>query len=211
MIYQVDNIIKDVRVVLDQNKISDTLAELGDVETLSLDSIIESQIEEGAKRTLAEAPVYLLDGGYNLIRSVYWNENNSGWLLLPDDFMRLIVFEMSDWERAVFSAISVDDVTYKNQSSRFKGLRGNVQRPVCAISIRPEGRVLEFYSSKTQDAVVTRAVYLPYPKIDKYKGINISERCYKAVVYAIASLVLLIYGEIEKSNNMTELAKTSMI
>ena len=211
MIYQVDNIIKDVRVVLDQNRISDTLAELGDVDTLSLDTIIESQIEDGAKRVLAEAPVYLLDGGNNLNRAVFWEKHNSGWLLLPDDFMRLMVFQMSDWERAVFSAISVDDVAYKNQSSRFKGLRGNVQRPVCAISIRPEGRVLEFYSSKTQDATVTKAVYLPYPKIDKHRGINICERCYKAVIYAIASLVLLIYGDIQKSNSMTELAKTSMI
>ena len=211
MIYQVDKIKQDVRVVLDQNRFSETLAELGDVETLSLDAIIESQIEEGAKRVLAEAPSYLLDGGNNLRGSVFWEKNNSGWLLLPDDFMRLIVFEMSDWERAVFTAINTDDSIYLKQSSRFKGLRGTAQKPVCAITIRPEGRVLEFYSCKTRDAEVTKAVYLPYPRIDKSKGIDISERCYSAVVYAIASLVMLIYGDVQKSNNLTEMSKTSMI
>ena len=125
--------------------------------------------------------------------------------------MRLVVFQMDDWERPVYHAISEDDEEYEKQSSRFKGIRGTAQKPVCAIAIRPEGRVLEFYSCKSTDAMVSRAVYLPYPKIDDYGGVQICERCYQAVIYTIASLVLTTYGNADQSKALSELAKSALI
>ncbi|UWG05604.1 MAG: hypothetical protein [Bacteriophage sp.] len=210
-VYHLDVITKDVRIVLDQNMISDSLKALGDVDTLSLNEIIKSKIVEAVKRIHSEAPAYLLDGGYNFGDAVYWKEHECGWVLLPEDFMRFVVFEMDDWERPVFNAISTDDPEYNLQSSRFKGVRGTAQKPVCFISIRPEGRVLEFYSCKTNDALVSRAVYLPYPKWDDYGGIEICERCYDAVVYTAAALTVLTYGDTNKSNAFNELAKSTLI
>ena len=118
------------------------------------------------------------------------------------------VFEMDDWDRAVYTAISTDDAEYQKQRSRFKGIRGTAQRPVCAIAIRPEGRALEFYSCKSTDANVSRAVYIPYPKIDEDGGIDICQRCYKAVIYMIASLALITCGEHEKGDAAAKLAQT---
>lgn len=210
-IYQVDKIAKDARVALDQNMSSERLAEIGDVDTLSLNEIIRSKIAEAVRRVHSEAPSYLLDGGHNFGDEVYWRDICSGYVLLPEDFMRLIVFEMDDWERPVYHAISEDAPEYKLQSSRFKGIRGNPQRPLCAIGIRPEGRVLEFYSCKSEAAKVSKAVYLPYPEIDCNGGIEICKRCYTAVIYTIASLVSTAYGETEKSAALSELAKTSLI
>ena len=100
---------------------------------------------------------------------------------------------------------------YEKQSSRFKGIRGTPQRPVCAITIRPEGRSLEFYSCKTNKALVSKAVYLPYPKIDEDDGIEICSRCYIAVIYTIAALVLTAYGDSEKSASFSELSKSALI
>lgn len=210
-VYHLDEIAKDVRIALDQNTTSDALREIGDVDTLSLNDIIKSKAVEAVKRIHSSAPPYLLDGGHNFGDEVYWQKCESGWVLLPEDFMRFVVFQMSDWERAVFYPISVDDPEYKKQSSRFKGIRGTTQRPVCAISIRPEGRVLEFYSCKSEDATVSRAVYLPYPQIDKYGAIEICQRCYDAVVYTIAALVLTTFGDVEKSSALNELAKSVLI
>lgn len=210
-VYHLDEIAGDVRIALDQNTTSDVLKEIGDVDTLALNDIIKSKIIEAVKRVHSSAPPYLLDGGHNFGDEVYWQKCESGWVLLPEDFMRFVVFQMSDWERAVFYPISVDDPEYEKQSSRFKGIRGTTQRPVCAISIRPEGRVLEFYSCKSQDATVSRAVYLPYPQIDKYGAIEICQRCYDAVVYTIAALVLTTFGDVEKSSALNELAKSVLI
>lgn len=208
MIYQLDKIMQDVRICLDQNMTSDALLKSGDIDTLALDDIIRSKILEAVQRVHMDAPNYLLEGGHNFGDAVYWRELESGWVLLPPDFMRLVVFEMDDWEQAVYQAISTDDPEYQKQRSRFKGIRGTAQRPVCAIAIRPEGRVLEFYSCKSKDAQVSRAMYIPYPKIDEDGGVDISERCYNAVIYTAAGLTLLTCGETEKGNSVSELAQT---
>lgn len=213
-VYPLDKVAKDVRIALDQNMASDALAEIGDVDTLALNDIIKSKVVEAVKRIHSDAPPHLLDGGFNFGDAVYWNKDGrdfSGWVLLPEDFMRFVVFQMDDWERAIFSAISTDDPEYAKQSSRFSGIRGTAQKPVCAISIRPEGRVLEFFSCKSEDAMVSRAVYLPYPKVDKYGAVEICQRCYDAVVYTTAALVLTTFGDTDKSNLLNELAKSSLI
>ena len=208
MIFQIDKIMQDVRICLDQNMASDALIESGDIDTLALDEIIKSKILEAIQRVHRDAPNYLLEGGHNFGDAVYWRELESGWVLLPNDFLRLVVFEMDDWDQAVYQAISTDDPEYEKQQSRFKGIRGTAQRPVCAIGIRPEGRVLEFYSCKSTDAKVSRAIYIPYPKIDEDGGVDISERCYNAVIYTAAGLTLLTCGETEKGNSVSELAQT---
>ena len=208
MIFQIGKIMQDVRICLDQNMASDALIESGDIDTLALDEIIKSKILEAIQRVHRDAPNYLLEGGHNFGDAVYWRELESGWVLLPKDFLRLVVFEMDDWDQAVYQAISTDDPAYEKQHRRFKGIRGTAQRPVCAIGIRPEGRVLEFYSCKSTDAKVSRAIYIPYPKIDEDGGVDISERCYNAVIYTAAGLTLLTCGETEKGNSVSELAQT---
>ena len=208
MIFQIDKIMQDVRICIDENMQSDALIESGDIDTLGLDEIIKSKILEAIQRVHSDAPNYLLEGGHNFGDAVYWRELESGWVLLPKDFLRLVVFEMDDWEQAVYQAISTDDPEYEKQHSRFKGIRGTAQRPVCAIGIRPEGKVLEFYSCKSKNAQVSRAIYMPYPKIDEDGGVDISERCYNAVIYTAAGLTLLTCGETEKGNSVSELAQT---
>ena len=72
----------------------------------------------------------------------------------------------------------------------------------------PRGKALEFYSCKTPNAYVQRASYIPYPMIDESDGIDISERCYTAVIYTTAALVLTAYGANERAAAMSTLAKT---
>ena len=208
MVYKIEVVEQDVRIAIDENKTSEQLISDEDIDTLSLNEVIRSKIEEAVRRVETSAPVYLLEEGHEFGEAVYWEDNGSGWVLLPDDFMRLIAFRMSDWERTCYNAISVDDPLYDLQSSRYKGIRGNVQKPVCAVVNRAEGKVLEFFSCNSEDAYVKRATYMPYPKIDDEDGIDISERCYTAVVYTTAALVLTAYGASEQAAAMNTLAKS---
>lgn len=210
MIFKVSDIIKEVRVCIDQNKTSDSLFESGDIETLALDEIIRQKIPEAVRRVHTDAPTYLLESGHDFGDAVFWDDLESGYVILPDNFMRLILFRMSDWERTVYTAISTEDEEYEKMCSRFKGIRGTAQKPVCAIAIRPEGKVLEFYSCKSESAYVSKATYLPYPKVDEDGGIDICERCYTAVIYTAAALVLTTYGEMQKASALSELAKTAL-
>lgn len=208
MIYKLAEIAREVRIAIDQNMTSEQLIATEDIETLSLEEIIRSKIVEAVRRVETSAPVHFLEEGHDFGDAVYWADLESGWVLLPDDFMRLIAFRMSDWERTVYAAISVDDPLYAKQSSRYKGIRGNTQKPVCAIVNRAEGKALEFYSCNSEEAYVSRASYLPYPHIDEDDGIDISEKCFTAVIYTVAALVLTSYGEAEKASALTELAKS---
>jgi hypothetical protein len=208
MVYKIETVEQDVRIAIDENKTSEQLISDEDIDTLSLNEIIRSKIEEAVRRVETAAPSFLLEEGHTFGDSVCWEGNGSGWTLLPDDFMRLIAFRMSDWERTCYNAISVDDPLYDLQSSRYKGVRGNVQKPVCAVVNRAEGKALEFFSSKSEDAYVKRASYLPYPEIDEDDGIDISERCYTAVVYTTAALVLTAYGANDRAEQFNALAKS---
>lgn len=210
MIYNIKKIARDVRVAIDENRQNSPLLAERDIETLTLDEIIESKICEAVRLVHQGAAYFLLETGHNMNDELYWDKDCSGHILLPDDFMRLVVFEMSDWERPVFDVLSETDPEYSLQKSRYKGIRGNYQKPVCAIVMRPEGRVLEFYSCKDEDATIRRAVYLPYPEVDEFGGIDISERCYTAVVYMTAYLTILTTGNAERANMYLETAKQSM-
>ena len=218
MVYQISKILKDVRVCLDRNQTDTALISDGDEETLQLDDIIWSKILEAVRRVHSVAPYYLLEQGHNFDEqedvALYWGDQESGWILLPDDFMRLVVFEMDDWSRAVYDVITTSDPQYTYQRSKIKAIRGTADRPVCALGVRPEGKVLEFYSCKSTNARVRRGVYIPFPKIESVEvegvnvpGVDISERCYDAIVYTIAALTLVSLGDIEESKNMFEKAQ----
>lgn len=208
MIYRLNDILRDVRVALDENAASGQLVGIGDTDTLSLDEIIRSKIEESARRVEQTAPVNMLHTTHSFSKRPFWGALDSGWVMLPDDFMRLVAFRMSDWERTVHHAISVTDPEYEKQSSRFKGIRGNTQKPVCALVTRPEGKSLEFYSCNSHDAQVTQALYLPYPQLDSNGGIDLSPECYRAIIYTAASLTLFAYGSMEKAQAFSSLAES---
>ena len=143
--YSVEELVKEVRVALDENATSEQLRGFGDSETLTLDAIIESKIEGAAKVIELNAPFHLLDGGEGFCDSENPSADNSvawasgevgigyGIAKLPDDFLRLVSFKMSDWDYAVTTAITEDDPRYAMQHSRYGGIKGNPQRPVVAV------------------------------------------------------------------------------
>lgn len=211
MIYKIRHIARDVRIALDENKTSEQLIADEDIDTLSLEEIVHSKIAEAVRRVITEAPTYLLDGGIPFGDSVYWRDKGSGWILLPDDFLRLIRFKMSDWERAVYEPITAADPEYQLQFSRYKGIRGNPQKPVVAIVSRAEGRALELFSCKDTAATVEQALYYPLPMVDRSGGIDIPRRCYVSVVYEAASLVAHTIGQREQGSLLSELSKQLLI
>lgn len=89
MIYKVDDIMRDVRVCLDQNMTSEQLLQTGDIDTLSLDDIVRSKILDAVVRVHTVAPPHLLEAGHNFGDAIFWGDLESGWVLLPHDFLRL--------------------------------------------------------------------------------------------------------------------------
>ena len=207
MIVQADKMVKDVRIAVDMNRNSDPLLKEEDIDTISFNEIIHAKLADAVRIVEMEAPLNMLEQGHQFGDSVTWLEDGKGWTLLPDDFMRLVVFKMSDWRYPVSEAITQDDPKYSRQWSKWKGICGNPEKPVVALVNRAEGNVLEFFSCKDETATVDQAVYIPFPKIDEDGGIDVSEKCYKAAVYRAASLALSSVGD-QLATTMIEISKS---
>ena len=65
MIKQIEDIVRDVRIAIDENATSKALFAEGDTETLTLDEIIKSKIADSVRKVEMEAPARLLDSGEN--------------------------------------------------------------------------------------------------------------------------------------------------
>lgn len=210
MVYKVDELKQEIKIALDQNKTSALLLEAGDIDTLSLDEVVESKIVDAVRIIETQAPVYLLDHGKPFGESIGWKGQagyGAGYVLLPDDFMRLVSFQMSDWSRQVSVAITEDDPLYAQQQSRYPGVRGCPQKPVVAITNQPVGHYLEFYSCTGGESVsVKRAQYIPMPRIENGR-IEICEKLKSAVVAYAAYLAAQSLQEAEWAERLLNIAK----
>lgn len=210
MEYNVNDIVVEAKVALDENVDSTALSGLGDVDTLKLDEIIESKVVDAARVIESNAPAYLLDSGKAFGESIGWDGQpgyGAGYIHLPDDFMRLVCFQMSDWDYAVTVAITEDSPQYQMQRSRFSGVRGNPQKPVVAITSQPIGLVLEFFSCYSGDnAFIKKARYIPIPRVRNGK-IDLCEKLRRAVVYYTAYLAALSLGNGDAAAAMLSTAR----
>ena len=193
MVYKLDNIIEDVRIAIDENSNSEQLSEIEDQDTLSLDEIIKSKIIESMRSVSMTAPLSLLEPT-SASPAITWNDNNSGKVKLPDNFLRLSAFMMSDWRRPIFSLITSDSPLYAQQFSSYEGVRGNADRPIGAFVRGADGKYLEFFSCKDKTATIDRLLYIEIPTIISNK-ITYHELCYEAAILRCASLVSFTLGD----------------
>lgn len=217
MVYKISDILRDVRIAIDENATSDTLVNLSDIDALTLDEIIRSKIEDGVRMVCLAAPVVMLGSGDTFVETIGWHKEigiGSGRVILPKDFLRLITFKMSDWSHAVNTPISEDDPLYLVQTSKFKGVKGTPEMPVVALVQYADGLSLEFYSCKAgKDVELQRARYLKDPKIttnNGVDGIEIPQLLERACIYYIASLATTEVGAAEKATSLQETAKQFM-
>lgn len=214
MKYQVASIISDVRKVLDENSTAEKLTALSDTETLDLDAIIKSVIEDAARCVEAVAPLALVDYcvALNADNSTEWSMEWSGELKatvkLPSDFLRMVALRLDCFAQPLYEFIGVEDPRYRLQASKY-AVHGTFERPVAAI-VREAGKpLLEVYTTrggKTQEYI---GDYLPVPTIAD-NAIELCERCYKAIVYRCAGMTMVIYKD-ANAENVLKLADTLMV
>lgn len=199
-------ILEDVRMALDENRVSTTLV---DSDTLSMNDIIVSKMVQAVKNVEMSVPVHMLEGVY-FSASINWKMVEgigAGSLFLPSDFMRLVSFKMSDWSYAVSSVILGDTEDYRKQISRYPGVRGCPQRPVCALVNSSTGLTLEFFSCTAGTGTgIEKALYVAEPVISG-GDIVVSPKCYNAIIYTCAGLSCSAYGAKEQSEMMFKIAK----
>ncbi len=207
----VEDIVRDVRVAIDQNAQQTDLANWGDVDTLSLSEIIRSKIEDAAKFIEGQAPVNLLEGTTCSNEASYakLSTTDTNYVVtvgLPNDYMRLLLFKADDWVHPVSEAIDATSPLYAYQRMKVEAVRGNAESPVVAIVQNPSsGLMLEAYSTSSSARGIT-LIYVPQPSVSN-GNILLPSKLYRAIVYATAYLTALDYGDQTKAALLLSVAK----
>ena len=212
--YSVSSIVEKVRIALDENQVNTSLV-ASDNDTLSLNAIIEQKILHAVRQITEHCHSRLLDGGTAFASSITWASGTQGvgygYTILPEDFMRLVIFQMSDWARPVTNVIYDTDKLYQLQKSRFSGIRGATEKPVCAVTTYSIGKVMEFYTCIGGSGVTVKtARYIPFPSIQTVNDIQVVDICPKLfdpIIYQTAGLVAMTYKD-AISGTLFQIAET---
>ena len=218
-------IISDVRVAMDENTaitaFTDSDGTVIDTDTLEMEEIIKSKIADGVNAVRKAAPLSMLD----LTRKasgedwpVTWIDEGKciGEVELPEDYLRLVMFKMSDWAHAVTTSIAADTSLYHQQFSEWKGVRGNPSRPNIAIAAdTTTGKdVIQFFSCDSTEATA-EMVYIK--RCDGSTGSSgntgnyeIEKPIYRAVVLKIASLVAATYANSDLAQLLNTMAQEAL-
>ncbi len=179
---KIREIISKVIKYLDENEeIIMDKTEFGYPHTCLADLIAEV-VPDIAEHVVMNADKGNIDEWLEMDADFEWVSPGRGELELPCDFLRLVVFRMSDWKRSVTTAVSSDSSVY---SLRFapRPSRMNIRKsPAVAIV---EGRCrkrLEFIGSSDPGAFVERAGYLPVPLLESGDSLWIPRRLISEVV-----------------------------
>ena len=218
--YDYTYLVHRVRTVLDENMDDSSLASEHNPDALSLREIIKHSIEDAARIVESVAPLHLIDSGKAFAGSIGWVSGTpgkgAGIIKLPDDFLRLVCFQMASWNTAVNEVISEDSPEYLLQSSAFSGLRGNPSRPVVAITHGAAGLQLEFYScNDVNNTSLRKARYLPIPQFKedntaKNLTIELCDKLVSAIVYYSAYLTMKSLGDNDMAERMKTIAEQLM-
>lgn len=84
------------------------------------------------------------------------------YVVLPEDFLRLITLQMSDWSRPIQTLINEDSAEYRKQDNAY--LRGTNTKPVGALVHQGGFSVLELYSCSSNVATMLYGQYVPEPE-----------------------------------------------
>ena len=213
--YNVDQLVRDVRICLDENDVQNSIL-ADDSNTLQLDDIIKSKIGDAIDGIMTTAPLELLGDGEDMsVDGIKWEADNSandGELRMckvkkPNDYLRLVGAKMPDWDYAVADTIAMNSDEYKQQKSRFAGLRGNPQRPVVAEVVGKDGNYLELYTSRSREVDFIKYVARQSGKSDG-AGVKLpSSALYRVLVYQIAGLTCITLKDSEHAQTLFGIAE----
>lgn len=212
--YKVEDIVKRVKVVIDQNVNDQAMTDFGDVDTLALDEIIKGVIAPAVRMLEMAAPTLMLGGGVDFKPKEgegsiisYEGKKYSFHVKLPNDFMRLVALKMSDWTAEVHDVTTADDAMYKVLRNAYGCVRADVDNPIVVV-VNGGGNnyAIEAYGSEGNDATLEIARYVPEPKVMTDGGIEICEPLYDAAVYEAASLAMQTIENVNLANSLHGMA-----
>lgn len=204
----------------------DIISPVGVENTKPYDSIIDELLNEAAIELLLKVPYYRLDvASANVVcsaigpimtqseqaegdgvKTIAPMIKNAGRAILPDDFLRLVSFKMSEWQQPVTELYFAHDEVAKRQANIYT--RASVAKPVGVLRKLADGYAIDYYSVTAQTNEHTLEEFL-YIKRDTPE--NISDELVDIMVWICAGKTLGVLGEAGLKDICFENAKGLML
>jgi len=100
-----------------------------------IDLYLNAIMDEAGKHVLQTAPKHIIvpdDGGLLDCVPVPNSSGLTGYVVLPDNYLRFVSFKMPDWLQEVDMPILPDNPKYKDQ--KYEATRGGIAKPVVALN-----------------------------------------------------------------------------
>ena len=169
-----------VRVRIDEvSSGASPLVEVGVEENNPTDTMIEGLLDESALEVLLAAPVDrlpLASAAGSYIES-YASDSKAGTIVLPENFLRIVCLQMSDWEQPLYDIQAAGSVVAARQKNKY--LRGGAKKPVAVLEKRPTGYTLTYFSTNAVPHAISRLDYVPSLTAENVMGAqNIDALCW---------------------------------
>ena len=204
--YAVSDLVKEVKVLLDRNQESAGLLAPSDSDTLSQAELIESKIVDAARIILSDAPEDMVEGT-SCTNAVTWTDSNGyyvGNMVLPTDMLRILSVKADGWNRHA-EIISESDDAYKYQNCKY-GVRGNPERPIAAIVHTANGKSIELYTSKKNNATLA-FIYVKVPSITTEQKISLPSVLKDSILYMAGYLTCISLGDTDTASGFLGVAR----
>lgn len=235
------DLVKEMRIAMDEVKHDDD----NDIFADDSDEEMKQAIETAAQQLLLQAPAQMLlpervvvslnetgKQDYDAIQTQY--TDGHGCLVIPDDWLRLVVLKLKSWSSSLTSLMDPDSKEAQMQASRWT--RGTPQKPRGMITTSPVTgkRVLMYWTAgrydanhaeepgKVYDHEVELFTYIPYQKvedvfskeigkekevIDRKIVLALVDECRKYLIYRAISIFLVSKKESELAEKYNQLSQ----
>lgn len=188
----VDSIVADVKVCFDEIGLNDAEF-LTDTDNTEMDTIITSKIGDALRFVGLHADVGYLEPTVVTEEDIEKEDMTvTGGVVdytLPDDFLRMIYAQLSDWLFAATEPIFYTEKEYATLKNPIT--TGYPDNPKVAITA---DKHLELYTTKRSDVKLSFG-YIGEAKPNNNNEWPIPDKLHRAIIYYIAGLTLLTYKD----------------
>lgn len=201
----ISEIIKRVRVILDEIGLDDARFNDTDVDTSNMDITIKSKIFEAICFVHKNAPAFRVDYMNATPSNVSWKEVRAGAGVWKVNFsvtgdhanvLRFLSMKLTGEQITCTTFCTEWDPLYIQQQD--PNACGTSEHPVGVIRIEDTGYIVEYYSvdkQPTNENTATEFIrYVPYPDLSG-DYVFISHALVNAVLYRVAALVASTYSD----------------
>lgn len=160
---EIEKLVSSILKKLDENEeIVAERVEFG-IPDAEVRTLIRALLPETAESVIREASRKDIDEWEEFSADVEWEGPGHGTVELPSDFLRFVAFRMSDWPRAVMTAVDCGSEEYLLRFSPSQMRKGVRKSPAVSVVDGARGKSLEFIGGNSPGAYVERCCYVPRP------------------------------------------------